>query len=117
MKRLAMLLVVLSLAGLPLAAAALDYGPSQLLAAADRNAPQLPSPGAHAATMDATPKPDLADTAAGDATAAAPAPAGAPRAHAAPNGIASNKPQPHTAKPAPQPTQASWQSLLPGSIQ
>src|SRR5690348_14415359 len=43
MKRISLLLTVLCAAGLPLTAAALDYGPSQRMLAAETSAPSLPS--------------------------------------------------------------------------
>ena len=117
MKRLSLLLTVLCAAGLPLTAAALDYGPSERMLAAETSAPSLPS-----AHSDENPFSELVSP---------------HRTHAddddsgsvAGNGNNEAKPTPPTARrsnaPTPGPASAtppkhgvlSWQSLLPGSIQ
>jgi len=117
MKRLSLLLTVLCAAGLPLTAAALDYGPSERMLAAETSAPSLPS-----AHSDENPFSELVSP---------------HRTHADdddPGYVADNsnndaKPTPPTARrsnaPTPGPASAtppkhgvlSWQSLLPGSIQ
>ena len=115
MKRLSLLLTVLCAAGLPLTAAALDYGPSERMLAAETSAPSLPS-----AHSDENPFSELVSP---------------HRTHAddddsgAGNGNNEAKPPPPTARrsnaPTPGPATAtppkhgvlSWQSLLPGSIQ
>lgn len=132
MKHLSLYLTVLLLGGVPLSAAALDYGSNSPLLAADTNAPQLPGASGHDAARGEMSKPDgmtvdansAGDSA--DAGEAAPAPAiqrmapsaSSPRVAPAPRnqgGSASNKPRLPTAHSAP--ATASWQSLLPGSIQ
>lgn len=129
MKHSSLCLTVLLLAGTPLTAAALDYGPNAPLLAADANAPQLPGAQVDAAARGEMPRPDLAptesDEAGGDAQSAV-APqrmtpsAATPRTTTAtsdPGPTASNHPRTPVAHPAPQPPTATWQSLLPGSIQ
>lgn len=124
MKHPSLYLTVLLLGAVPLAAAALDYGPNRTLLAAENGAPQLPGAQVRAASMGAMPKPDaveaddtsVAPTVAPRVTPSASSPASAPRNHGP---TASNKPraaaQPN--KPATEPGPATWQSLLPGSIQ
>lgn len=131
MKHLSLYLTVLLLGGVPLSAAAFDYGSNSPLLAADTNAPQVPGASARDARGE-MPKPDVMAVdanSAGDVAdtgEAAPAPAtrrmapstSSPRALPAPRnpgGSASNKPRLPAAHPAP--ATASWQSLLPGSIQ
>lgn len=119
MKRLSLLLTVLCAAGLPLTAAALDYGPSERMLAAETSAPSLP--GAHS---DDNPFSELVSphrTHADDDDSGSGSTAG--------NGNNEAKPTPPTARrsnaPTPGPATAaprkhgvlSWQSLLPGSIQ
>lgn len=126
MKHLSMWLTVVLLGGLPLAAAALDYGPDRPLLAAESGAPQLPTAQGPTASMSQVVKPDLME-ASGDAPEAAPMP---PRmtpstASPAPTTVsrnpgpsASNKPRNQTPpKPVALPDAAAWRSLLPGSIQ
>ncbi|HEU4855831.1 MAG TPA: hypothetical protein VFS86_00855 [Rhodanobacteraceae bacterium] len=127
MKHLSVWLALLLLGGMPLTAAALDYGPNSPLLAADTNVPQLPDAQVNAVARGEMPKPDVAadnEGAAGEA--AAPqrmTPSTASRsAHAAtlprnPGPSASNKPRVPVAHPVPAPPTAAWQSLLPGSIQ
>lgn len=124
MKHLSMLLTVLMLGSVPLAAAALDYGPNQPLLAAENGAPQAPGMHAHVASTRATPKLYAAETGDDEASDASPE---APRTATAASSLivqrsghgpsASNRPQSTVAKPATAPSPASWQSLLPGSIQ
>lgn len=128
MKHSSLWLAVLVLAGTPLTAAAVDYGPNAQLLAADNNAPQLPGAQVDAAARGEMPKPDYmtpdADEPAGNApSAVAPqrmtpstAAAHTARATANPGPTASNKPRVPVTHPVPPPT-ATWQSLLPGSIQ
>lgn len=120
MKHLSSWLTVLLLGAVPLSAAALDYGPNRPLLAAENGAPPLPA--AHATSRDPVPKPYMADIDADTADAGPAIPRiapvaspGVPRVGQAPS--ASNKPRTRIAKPATAPTPASWQSLLPGSIQ
>ncbi|HEX5961845.1 MAG TPA: hypothetical protein VFY97_11445 [Rhodanobacteraceae bacterium] len=123
MKQLSLCLAVLLLAGVPLSAAALDYGANSPLLAVDTSAPQLPGVQARPATRGDAP--DLmANDDAGDAVPVPPrmAPSAAssrqaPAAYALP-ATAHNQPShPPATHPAQAPTTAPWQSLLPGSIQ
>ncbi|HVX04453.1 MAG TPA: hypothetical protein VHA71_04965 [Rhodanobacteraceae bacterium] len=112
--------------GVPLTAAAVDYGPNAPLLAADTNAPQLPGSQASAARGEMSKPEVMADE---DGGGDAPGPTSAPQrvtpsssAHtAAPaHGLgpaARNKPSATASHPVPAPPTASWQSLLPGSIQ
>lgn len=115
MKSLVCLTTVLMMSGLPLTAAALDYGPNQRFLAAESRAPSLPAPAAETATFSDPTSPRAGG---GVADAADPAP------HAMARGNARRKT--HAAMPAqgagielPQHADSplSWQSLLPGSIQ
>ncbi|HWG66016.1 MAG TPA: hypothetical protein VN662_01175 [Rhodanobacteraceae bacterium] len=130
MRRSSLWLTVLLIGGMPLAAAAVDYGPNAPLLAADTNAPQLPGSQVSAAARGETPKPELTDDteAGGSDSAPGPAPtpqrmmpsASSPRAVAPAHGFgpaARNKPHAPATPPAPALPTASWQSLLPGSIQ
>ena len=125
MRRSSLWLTVLLIGGVPLTAAAVDYGPNAPLLAADTNAPQLPGSQVGAAARGE--KPDvMADSE--DGGGDAPGPISAPQhmtpssssAHAAAPAhgtTARNKPPVPAIHPAPTPPTASWQSLLPGSIQ
>lgn len=129
MKRSLLWLTVLLLAGTPLAAAALDYGPNAPLLAADANAPQLPGAQVDAAARGEMPRPDLAPTESDEAGGGLPSTVApqrmtpsaatphAPPATGNPGPTASNRARAPVAHPAPQPPTATWQSLLPGSIQ
>lgn len=134
MKHLSLYLTVLLLGGVPPSAAALDYGSNSALLAADTNAPQLPGAAMHDAARGEMSKPDVmavdANTADDTADAGEVVPtqapqrmapsASSPRAAPAPrasSNSASNKPRMPAAHPTPVPATASWQSLLPGSIQ
>lgn len=123
MKHLSLGLTVLLLGTVPLTAAAFDYGANRPLLAAENAAPQLPGAQLHATAEGTMPKPDVGDVESGDAAEATPAtprlaPAQTPGVtRTAPASSASNKPRSRIAKPASAPTPASWQSLLPGSIQ
>jgi hypothetical protein len=123
MKHLSSCLTMLVLGAVPLTAAALDYGPNHPLLAAENGAPQLPSAQTHAESMGTLPKPVVAEVdGGGSAEAATVVPRVAPVAspgvtRPAPEASASNKARSRIAKPATAPTPASWQSLLPGSIQ
>lgn len=117
MKRLSLLLIVLGAAGLPLTAAALDYGPDQRMIAAESSAPALPSahgdenpfteltsPHHNRADDDDSGTPGVSNN---DAKPAPP-----------PTARRSSAPTPGPAAPAPAHHGVlSWQSLLPGSIQ
>ena len=124
MKHLSLLLTVLMLGAMPLTAAALDYGPNRPLLAVDNSVPQLPGTQAHTAQIGTMPKPDVAEAGDDDTSDALPAaphtapPPSPPIAGQPSHGpSASNKPRNSTTKPTTAPSPASWQSLLPGSIQ
>ena len=128
MKHLSWSLTVLLLGAVPLTAAALDYGPNRPLLAVENGTPPLPGANARTASMDALPKPDAMDASADGTPDASPAVSrvtpstSSPPVTAAPRGhgpSASNKPRSTTkAKPTAEPDPAAtWQSLLPGSIQ
>lgn len=125
MKRLSPWLAVLILCSLPLTAAAFDYGPSPTLLAGSADAPQLPGADVRAAARGEMPKPDVTpeDELEPEPPAPAPRTASPAAAPARPGPVlhklgpsASNKPHIQNAHPTPAPA-ASWQSLLPGSIQ
>lgn len=117
---------VLLLAGVPLTAAAFDYGPNRPLLAAENGAPQLPTLQQRNAPSGEMSRPDVMTAATVETpdpspalprmtpSASSPPPAAqgsrGPTASAKPR---SNTPIPPTAEPGP----ATWQSLLPGSIQ
>ncbi len=123
MRHLPLWLTVLLLGGLPLTAAAFDYGPNRTLLAAENGGPQLPALQQRDAPNGAMPKPEVMTAASAEnpnpvaaeprMTPSSASPAGAAR----PGGpTASNKPRgANPEQPAPGP--ATWQSLLPGSIQ
>ena len=120
MKRPISLLTMLCAAGLPLTAAAFDYGPGERLIAVEAHAPSLPD-----ARGESDPFADAAAhrgrAADDDATAAANPESGkrpALRPHAA-RRTATPPPAPGPGAGSPQhpPGTLSWQSLLPGSIQ
>lgn len=131
MKHLSMGLTALFLGVLPFAAAAFDYGPNQALLAANQSLPASdsdlpalpgaqanPGPGAASAHGEASGATDE------EASTAAPAAPGAERATPTPAGNrgtsasnAAHHAAPPSSTPLVVPTQPSWQSLLPGSIQ
>jgi hypothetical protein len=128
MKRSSLWLTVLLIGGVPLTAAAVDYGPNAPLLAADTNAPQLPGSQVSAAARGEMPRPDVTtDTEEGGGDSGpAPTPqrmmpsTSSPRPIAPAQGVgpaASNKPHASATRPVPALPTASWQSLLPGSIQ
>ena len=125
MRRSSLWLTVLLLGAVPLTAAAVDYGPNAPLLAAETNAPQLPGSQANAASHGEMPRPDaMADDDTGSDAAPAATPqrmmpsASSPRVLPALHGAAArNKPHASAAHAAPAQPTASWQSLLPGSIQ
>ena len=124
MKRLSMWLTVLCLGSLPLAAAALDYGPNRQLLAAENGAPQLPLMQPQGTASRAAAKPDLGEANASDtpgpaSVAARVTPSAAsPAATRNSGATASNKQSGSApAKPVDQLDPAAWRSLLPGSIQ
>jgi hypothetical protein len=120
MKHVPLWLTVLLLGGLPLTAAALDYGPNRTLLAAENGAPQLPVLQQRDAPNGAMSRPEAASTESPSPSSAEPrmSPSSASAAATArPRGpTASNKSRgANPEQPAPGP--ATWQSLLPGSIQ
>ena len=130
MRRSSLLLTVLLVGGVPLTAAAVDYGPNAPLLAAESNAPQLPGSQVSTAAHGEMPKPDImADTEDGGGDSApGPAPAqqrmtpstSSPRAVAPAHSLgpaARNKAPAPATRPVPAVPTDSWQSLLPGSIQ
>lgn len=128
MKHSSLWLAVLLLGGTPLTAAAVDYGPNAHLLAADSNAPHLPGAQADAAARGQMPKPDYMSPDADEPACSTPSTVASQRMtpstaspHSTPvptnpGPTASNKPRVPVAHPVPPPT-ATWQSLLPGSIQ
>jgi hypothetical protein len=119
------------LGGVPLTAAAVDYGPNAPLLAAETNAPQLPDAQANGAARGEMPKPDVmainasSDDGGGDSNPA-PMPQHVMPSAASPHSVehvngmgpaASNKPRTSTTHPVSALPTAPWQSLLPGSIQ
>ncbi|WIG54528.1 MAG: hypothetical protein OJF61_000314 [Rhodanobacteraceae bacterium] len=129
MRRSSLWLTVLLIGGVPLTAAAVDYGPNAPLLAADTNAPQLPGSQAGASARGEMSRPDVTADSEDAGSDAAPGPAATPQ-HMTPSassphaaaparglGTARNKPSAPASHPAQTPPTASWQSLLPGSIQ
>lgn len=124
MKRLSPWLAVLLLGSVPLSAAAFDYGPNPTLLAGDSGAPRLPGADVQAAEHGEMPGAAAlpADNDDADATNAAPAPEASRRTRPvpvrrAPGPSASNKPHAPVPHALPASHTATWQSLLPGSIQ
>ncbi len=125
MKHLSLLVTVLLAGGLPLTAAALDYGPSRPMLAVETGAPQLPGSRSQSSSFESANRPDSSDDP--EAEAEVPAPAAPPRdtrpaatggEHLRPPGTSSARNKtPPPAKPAHEGTGLSWQALLPGSIQ
>ena len=127
MKHVSLTLTAMLLLGaIPLTAAALDYGPNQsLLAASD--APQLPGAQARAVASGDMPSPGaiVSGTSESDAPAtynaskaseATPPGPSTSRGHGPSANNRSHQSSP-AAKAGQAPSQPSWQSLLPGSIQ
>lgn len=125
MKHLSLCVTVLLLGGVPLTAAALDYGPNAPLLAAETASPQLPGSQVHAVAHGEMPQSDAMTADDGNDAASSPstqhvAPSSSARpgpTQHVPGPAASNKPRGSSAHPTPVPPTASWQSLLPGSIQ
>lgn len=127
MKHLSMWLTVLLLGALPLAAAALDYGPERPLLAANEGVAQAPGMQMQATSRDARAIPGVGEStsmadAPGRALASSQvAPPGPSRPAAVPSGSevsARNKPRPAVpTHPDAETHPPSWRSLLPGSIQ
>jgi hypothetical protein len=118
MKRLSSLLTVLLLGAVPLTAAALDYGPNRTLLAVENSVPQLPDTQVRATSPE--PAAPESDPAAPLPVASRTTPGSSPAAlRRTARQAAHGKAQPTTSKPDPAttPSQFSWQSLLPGSIQ
>lgn len=124
MKRLSPWLAVLLLASVPLSAAAFDYGPNPTLLAGNSGAPRLPGADVQAAEHGEMPGAGAlpADNDDADAASVAPTPE-APRrvspvpARRTPGPSASNRARAPIHHALPVPHTATWQSLLPGSIQ
>ncbi|HET6905913.1 MAG TPA: hypothetical protein VFH52_03055 [Rhodanobacteraceae bacterium] len=118
MKRVVLLLTVLSAAGLPLTAAALDYGPGQRILAAETSAPSLPSTHGDENPFSELVAPHRAHADDDDSSSALPSNSSNDAKPSAPTARRSNAPTPGpgTAAP-PRHGVLSWQSLLPGSIQ
>lgn len=122
MKRLSLVLTLLCAAGVPLTAAALDYGPDQRMLAAEASTPPLPGArgdenpfgplgAAHRVRSDDEASAGTATTSDNEshvASHASHAAASRPVAPAVGTGPAPN---------ARSRSVLSWQSLLPGSIQ
>jgi hypothetical protein len=129
MKHSSLWLTVLLLAGTPLAAAAVDYGANAPLLAADANAPQLPGAQVDAAARGEMPRPDYMAPDANEPSGGAPSTVARQRMTPSsgssrttpttgnPGPTATNRPRVPEAHSALQPSTATWQSLLPGSIQ
>ena len=120
MKRVSLLLSVLCAAGVPLSAAALDYGPEQRMVAAEASAPALPSLQPERSSFTSVLHQGRPDD---DVVSATP-PISSAESNSHPSAVAHIAHAP--AVPTPGPTRAprthshsvlSWQSLLPGSIQ
>jgi hypothetical protein len=123
MKHLAPWLTVLLAGCFPLTAAAFDYGPNHPLLAAENGAPQLPALQSHQTSADSA-KPGVTATSAVErpdpmAPRMTPSASSPPPDTARSRGpTASAKPLSATSTPpATAPGPATWQSLLPGSIQ
>jgi hypothetical protein len=121
MKRLSLLLTVLGAAGLPLTAAALDYGPGQRILAAETSAPSLPNAhgGENPFSELVSPHHTHADDEDSATNAGSSGNSGNADQKAAPPTARRNNaptPGPGTSTP-PRQGVLSWQSLLPGSIQ
>jgi hypothetical protein len=124
MKRLISFLTLLCAAGLPLTAAAFDYGSDQRLLAAEAATPSVPggrgenNPFADAASHRASAVDDGAPAAAINPEVDADK-RPAPRTPSARRSVASPAAAPGPGMGSPQrpPSALSWQSLLPGSIQ
>ncbi len=124
MKHVSSWLTILLLGCVPLTAAAFDYGPNRPLLAAENGAPQLPALQQRDAPAGAMSKPDVMTAATVETPDASPAiprmappstSSVAPRSHGP---TASAKPRTAApTQPAAEPGPATWQSLLPGSIQ
>jgi hypothetical protein len=123
MKHLPLWLTVLLLGGVPLTAAAFDYGPNRTLLAAENGAPQLPVLQQRDAPSGALSKPEVMKAASAESpnpSSAEPrmTPSSASAAAAARSRGPTASNQSHGANPEqPAPGPATWQSLLPGSIQ
>lgn len=119
MKTFSMLLTVLCAAGLPLTAAALDYGPSQRMLAAETSAPSLPSTHGDENPFSELVAPHRAHADEEDSGSASGNSNGDAKPAQQPTARRSSAPSPGPATPAPAARHGvlSWQSLLPGSIQ
>jgi hypothetical protein len=117
MKTFSVLLTVLCAAGLPLTAAALDYGPGERMLAAETSAPSLPSSHGDENPLSELVAPHRARADDEDSSSASGSSNNDPKP-ATPTARRSNVPTPGPAAPTPpRHGVLSWQSLLPGSIQ
>lgn len=122
MRSLSLCLTVALLGGAPLAALAMDYGPGAPLLAAETNAPTLPGAAVrgeavHGESASAEPAATPEEE---DPVRATLAPRVAPSAggpHAGSTTATATRPRVAAPASTGTPATASWQSLLPGSIQ
>ncbi|HET7931572.1 MAG TPA: hypothetical protein VFL63_09335 [Rhodanobacteraceae bacterium] len=124
MKHWSLWLTVILLGAMPLAAAAFDYGANGPLLAANTSQPQLPGSQLHATEGTLASGDVQADDASAPAVESTPRTRTAPSTASAPRPVHTSRTvtsKPHQPPPlvAPDPlqSQATWQSLLPGSIQ
>jgi hypothetical protein len=118
MKRISLLLTVLCAAGLPLTAAALDYGPSQRMLAAETSAPSLPSAHGDENPFSELVSPHRAHADDDDSSSASSSSNTSDAKPTTPTARRSGAPTPGPAAATPPKHGVlSWQSLLPGSIQ
>ncbi|HEX5352669.1 MAG TPA: hypothetical protein VFW60_01165 [Rhodanobacteraceae bacterium] len=126
MKHLSLWLTVLLVGAAPLAAAAADYGPNCQLPAANNGEQQTSATQTAAAPTDAIAKSDPLAAGADDPSGILPLSPRVAPASSAPSSSAlrsqgpmsSSKPRGNApTKPAVEPNPATWQSMLPGSIQ
>jgi hypothetical protein len=122
MKHLSLLLTVLFAGGIPLTAAALDYGAGQPLLAAENGAPHLPALRNGTTGTGVAGHPRVSGDTADDASATVAHRARTESSHTI--AVPVRHPQTVSAKADKQqagahesPGEPSWQSLLPGSIQ
>ena len=118
MKRISLLLTVMCAAGLPLTAAALDYGPDQRILAAETSAPSLPSTHGDENPFSELVAPHRTHADDDDSGSTSGSGNNDPKTTPPPTARRSSAPTPGPATtPPPRHGVLSWQSLLPGSIQ
>ena len=110
-------MTVLMVAGLPLTAAALDYGPNQRFLAAESRAPSLPAPAAETASFSDPTSPRAGGGAAATTDPAQHATARTNARRKTPVTMPAQAQGAGTESPQHDASPLSWQSLLPGSIQ